>query len=245
MQDLAQRVQLSWRRLKAKFRWTLVEDDAAFVDDMVRMLQPRLERKAISDTEIDVAIQQVYNRHLYETFIAGLAHLSDNEAVDAMNRACHEMYLNALRQVRSKVADGYTAEEIAQKVVMRLIERPHALREPGALPAWIKWQILDLLKVIRTRRPEESLDADDGPGVTIAAEDSAMQQVDSALLADQILDDLPLILSSFQQRVIQLVILEARSAKEAAAILGVRDSQVRAEQARALNKIRQHMKDRW
>lgn len=243
MQDLVQQVHITWRRLKHQFQWSLVDDETAFLDDIVHMLHTRPEPQMLGDTEINASIQQHYNQRLYAAFVAGLTDLRDDTAVESMNRASYEIYLNALRQARRREDDPHVAEEIAQKVVLRLIEKPFSVHKPGALPAWIKWQILDLLKVIRTRRPEDSFDMEDGSEISVPEGHSPIQQLDDALFLQHVLNELPKILSPLQQRVIELVILEERSGEEAASILGVKPSQVRVEKSRAIHKIRRHMQD--
>lgn len=246
MQDVVQRVHMEWQRLRNQFRWTFVEDEVAFLDTIVRDLSARGELQTIDHTAIRVSIQQHYNRELYQAFIYGRTHLDDDAAVAATNRACQEIYLNALRQVRSKGYDLHSAEEIAQKVVVRLIEKPYAVREPGCLSAWIRWQILDLLKAIHAGASEVSLsvmsDQSELPEPEMV---NLTQQLEDELAVEHVLNQLPKILSAFQQHVIQLVVLEERSAIEAAAILDVKPSKVRVEKARAIHKIRQHMANQW
>jgi RNA polymerase sigma factor (sigma-70 family) len=237
MQHVAQQVDKTWRRLKSQFKWTFVDDEASFAQEIVDLLHSRPNPDAINDTQINVTIQQVYNQRVYHAFVAGITDVADDRAAHAMERACEEIRLNALRQARAKVDDDQVAEDIAQKVLLRLIEKPFAVREPGALPAWIKWQILDILKVIRRRAPELSLDGDD----MAEPSQNPIPQVDDALFVNQVLNELPAILPLFQLQVIQLVVLQERSAIDAAKILGVTPAKVRTEKARAINKIRRHM----
>lgn len=243
MQDLKPRTRSIWMQLKAQFRWSFVQDEAAatFVDEIVRELSTRPDPANLSDSEINASIQQLYNRRMYEAFVAGLHDLADQAAVEATQRAAEEIRLIALRQIRAKGYEQDLAEELAQQVLVRLIEKPYAIRRPGALSAWIRWQILDLLKTTNRRPPELSIDVDDVAEYPMIGSDTFVQQMDDVLFVQEILNELPAILSSFQLRVIQLVIQEERPASDAAELLGVKPSQVRAEKARAIAKIRRHM----
>ncbi|MBV9790557.1 MAG: sigma-70 family RNA polymerase sigma factor, partial [Chloroflexi bacterium] len=224
MQDVAQRAHSIWRGLKAQFRWSFVHDDeeAAFVDTIVQELSTRPDSANLSDAEINASIQQRYNRRMYEAFVAGLHDLADQAAVEATQRAAEEIRLIALRQIRAKGYEQDLAEDLAQQVLVRLIEKPYAIREPGCLPVYIRFQIRDLLKAFNRRPAALSIDVDDGSEHPLAGSHNPTQQVDDKLLAQELASELPTFLSDFQLRVIQLVVLEEYSAIDAADKLDVK-----------------------
>lgn len=241
MESLVQRVHTVWRQLKNRFRWTIVDDEDSFLAAIVRTIDARAEPELIKDSEIVALVQQRYNRHLHDTIVRGRAQLDNDALVADMERACQEVYENAWRQIKAKSYEDDVAAELAQKVVMLLIENPYAVREPGSLSVWITWKIKAFLKERNSRRKELSLDpADEQTEMPIAAPHDPISGVEDSLFAAHVLSTLPTILSPFQLQVIQRVVLDGCSFNEVADALGVKDTQVRVEKSRALRKIRQY-----
>ncbi len=69
--------------------------------------------------------------------------------------ATHGAWLLAWLRVRGASQD--LAEDIAQEVLLRLLRNHHRLREPGAVPAWLRVTATDLLARARRRRWPGSL----------------------------------------------------------------------------------------
>jgi RNA polymerase sigma factor (sigma-70 family) len=239
--ELPPRIDAEWRRLVARFGWSLVEDAAALLDEVHAVLRERENAAPVTGQQISVELQQHYNRRLYEAFLAGIHHPTDEAAVRQTNHASQEIWYAAWRQVRAKGYDERIAEELAQRVVMLLVEKPHDVRSPGSLSAWVMWKVLGMLSAIHERRDESPLEQEHGDAPEAQDLDDPLERLEDEALARRVIDELPNLLSPFQVQVIRLVVLEAKSQQSVADTLGVRQTRVTVEKSRALQKLRDYV----
>lgn len=238
-EDLEQRIQVLWQGLKQRYSWTFIADEEVFLTAV--RIAVKQKPVAPPPAVISQILQQQYYQRLYTAVVDGRMNLRDEATRELTNRACAEIYTMAWRLVRFKGYDEHTAEEIAQKVVERLIARPDKVRKPGALFAWIGWQIRDFLGDTAHGANEDSIDAQPGSGerpIPALATADPSGQIEDRIMAQKVLLLLPSLLSAFQQRVIDLVILQDYRPREAAALLQTTPHHVRVEKSRALEIMR-------
>lgn len=241
--ELPERIDAEWQRLVERLRWTFVADAEAFLAQVFAALHERHGIAHVTDMQIRVELQQQYNQRLYRAVLQGRLHPGDDAATQQAERACQEIWSIAWRLVRSKGFDEQIAEDVAQRVVTLLIEKPYDVRVPGSLSAWVMYKVLGLLAGLRDRPVDDSLEASHSERSAPVFQDrhDVVEAVEDKILAREVLADLPRLLSVFQLQLIQLVVLEEYSHRDVATMLGVRETRVRIEKARALQKIRNYL----
>jgi RNA polymerase sigma factor (sigma-70 family) len=233
----------SWQRLRDRYDWQIIGDDAAFIQQVVELVAESQPQAAPSLRQTEGCIIRLYNKCLYHALLAGLRDGADEQALARANRVSQEL---AQFMLRHAVLRGYSEavrNDVVQQVFLRLISMPASIKSPENLMTWIIWQIRAALKTLRCHSQVyqrslvslESCEAANGP---IADPTSVIDRVDWRLRNNELEQLLRAVLSPFQRSVVVLTMIEGQPEREAALILGVDISRVYREKCRARQKLR-------
>ncbi|HYF63129.1 MAG TPA: sigma-70 family RNA polymerase sigma factor [Herpetosiphonaceae bacterium] len=230
-------VHMRWTHLRQRYRWTLVDDEMAFVGEVGAHLDAAGGLSQDPPKAIDVAIHQRYNERLYVALKQGLLHLDQDSVVATFNRAHEEVRQMVAGVVRARGFPPDQADEVSQDISLHIVTHLDSIRQPASLTAWLLWWVRAALKKLTDARTAAPLDesADEqrpDPGPPLA------ERVERRDNARQLKRLLKRVLSDFQYQLIVLHVLNQDSAPEVAAALGVRVSKVHVEKSRALRRIK-------
>lgn len=166
-----------WRQLAQRNNWTLVRDEAAFLDQVIDEFG-RLTDAGTRDQLQRRALERAYSVLLHR----GLWQRDE--------RAAQELWLAFVRTGLRRGDTRDDAEEHAQEAVVRALEKLPDLRSPQSLLAWA-------FTILRTVRRERALGNHDG--VPSQNEERLYETADSANLATEVAQRLT------NQRVAQLL----------------------------------------
>ena len=160
----------------------------------------------------------------------------DQHAWDAIVDRFLPLVGSVIRQHRLSEADG---DDVSQTVWLRLVEHLGALREPDALPGWIRTTTRnECLRVINARGRMRPVDPQEGVGLDVAVDDVADAELIAAerrqVLRDA-LDELP---AARRDLLLLLLTDPPIPYEEISARLGIPIGSIGPTRARALDQLR-------
>lgn len=220
-------LQSMWRALAARRDWRLADDEAQFIDQVLAEYA-RLDCQNSVARCGALALWRSYGTLVY----AGM--------VERRERAAFELLAAC---VRLSLRGGWTyadAEEIAQEMVARALERLGTLRSPQAMLTWA----LRIQRTVQNERRDANggllpLERDDGSEVALVVAPDLVLEVEQAVLGDALLAHLRRLLpKDFERFVVIRCELFGDKPRDIAAELGLPQPYVRLAKSRALQRLR-------
>ena len=158
--------------------------------------------------------------------LVGLAAAGDR---DAYGELVELMWPQLVGLARAILAGDDEAEDLAQEALIHAWPRLGSLRRPESFPAWIRRIVARRCLAHRRRhRPPPEVEPQATPG-------SQLARIDVARTLGR--------LAPRQRAVIYLTLVEGRSAREAAAVLGILPATARVHRHRALARLRRELQE--
>jgi RNA polymerase sigma factor (sigma-70 family) len=233
----------SWQRLRDRYDWQIIGDEAAFIQQVVQRVAEVQPQVAPSLRQTEVCIIRLYNEWLYATLLEGIRAGADEQALARANRVGQELAQFMLRHAALRGYSEAVRDDVVQQVFLRLISAPATIKSPENLMAWIIWQIRAALKTLRGhsqfhQQSLVSLEACEAVNGPFADPSSGIDRVDWLLRNKELEQLLRAVLSPFQRSVVLLTMIEGHPEREAARMLGVEISRVYREKCRARQRLR-------
>lgn len=221
-------LQRIWQQISRRNDWLLVEDEAAFLEQVLAEARVLVGDGAVSEEALRVAARRSYSARLFR----GLQMQEE--------RAAQELWLAAFRL---SIRAGWTqpaAEDLAQEMMARVIEKLPALRSPQSLVDWVLMILRTVQRDYRRQHPDvQQLTNDEGQQREPADPSDLAERVEAGLLSELITAELEAALPKERDRLILLrTVLAGDKPGEIAKDLGIPAHQVRLAKSRALDRLR-------
>lgn len=131
---------------------------------------------------------------------------------------------------RTVLAGDDEAEDLVQESLIQAWRRLDSLRDPDRFPAWVRRIVVRRCYAHLRRRPAPP------PDEPVTLPDDALERIDMVRLLRR--------LAPRQRAVVYLTVVEGRTAREAAAVLGILPATARVHRHRALARLRRALEER-
>lgn len=215
-----------WRTLARRNDWTLVVNEAAFLDQAAAELQMLTGGSAAARQRL--ALQRSYSALLYQGLGA------------RQERAAHELWLAFVRLGLRAGHARTEAEELAQEAISRVLARLSTLRTPQSLLIWAFtiWRTVQREGWQQGSR-EQELPADETDQQFLAVPNDLVEDVVDGLIDQSLFDLLTAHLTNDLERVVLLrVVVWGDHPRDVARDLNLPLYRARLAKSRALQRLR-------
>jgi RNA polymerase sigma factor (sigma-70 family) len=215
-----------FRRLARRFDWQLAIDEDALLASATAEYGS-LTGELTHGARLDLAVRRAYSVLLYQ----GLLH--------RINRAAEEVWWVVFRKAVRDDWQHDEAQDLAQEVVLRLMDRLDRVHSPQGLLSWVFWLYRQVVKDLRGKRPTLPLTSDDDVEVQLSDPADVAEAVEERVVGEELRALLASKLPNARDREILLrSIVLGEKPRQIASDLGIPVAQVRVLKFRALERLR-------
>jgi RNA polymerase sigma factor (sigma-70 family) len=214
----------TWRAIKARNDWRLVDDDPQFVVDA-----RRAAGVGASISALEQALLHAYRRRLYNAL-----RLGDERAAAELRHTC---YLRA----RANGLSEHDAADAAQETMRRVLERLDDVQVPEAIVSYALTVQRSMLRDLAARFSASSLDAGLASGTIAepAAPNDVAHSVEQHVVAQHLAALIARVLTHPMERLaVQRIVIGGEKPRDVAHDLGLPLHRVRVHKSRALQRLR-------
>lgn len=221
-----------WTTLQTNYGWTLFADATTAATFVQRVqtswhayLSDQPQHPDAYRFSITTWMIRCYHRELVHAVRQGTT--ADPQARERANRAANDLWALA-HQLCQRLCDPAVRDDIAQQVLLLMIEHPTTLTDPADLYRWMRNTILNLRRQRPFRPASQPLPAEFLPTTLDPP----------APPDDELFDHLRRVLSPVQFAIVALCITDDLKTGAIARRLGMAAGNVSVEKHRALDKLR-------